>query len=511
MRVCLALVFLLLAPGASAQEGDSARDDAIFGGDSPAEGAPESSGRDEGAIFGGDSPESPGDTGRDEDAIFGDEGTDTSTETPAATPESRDDAVLGQGAEGIDGFQIIEDTLAIGGIVYMRTAYSILQDNDIEDNTLSMPNLLDVYLDARPGERVRAYVRGRMSYDPTIDPDGTGAFGQPVGDNPDVLLDQLWLKFDIARAVFMTLGKQPIRWGTARLWNPVDVVNAARRDPLALFDERTGVTLVKVHVPVESLGWNFYLVGMMDEASGLDKIGVAGRAEFVIETAELSLSAVYQKGRKPRVGFDFSAGIGDVDLYGEVGVAFGLDGKVWEGTFDVSTFTLPNEQDVSDDVAVQVAWGLNYGVNYTDEDVLYLGVEAFWNQRGYQDESLYPWLLYQSSQGQGGFQPFYLGEWYTALYLLLPSPGEWDDGSITFSTLANLSDLSFISRLDLTVRVLTWLDIQTYVSGHYGTKGGEFRFAVDIPAVDIPGVLSFPGVEIKPQLIDLGLNLRVSI
>lgn len=475
--------------------------------------------RDEDAIFGESPAEPPPSTplDRDEDSIFGEEPGDAPEVAPAPDsapespprPPSRDDDVLGQ--SDITGMEIIEDTLAIGGFVYLRTTYSILEGNDIEDNTLSMPNLVDIYFDARPGDRVRAYVRGRLKYDPTVDPDATGAFGQAPGDNPDVLLDQLWLKFDIARAVFMTLGKQPIRWGTARLWNPVDVVNAARRDPLAFYDERTGVTLAKVHVPVESLGWNFYVVGMLDEANGLDKLGVAGRAEFVIESAELSLSAVYQKGRKPRVGFDFSAGIGDVDLYGEVGVSFGIDGKAWEGDFNLATFTLPTEQDVGDDVAVQVAWGLNYGVNYSDEDVLYVGAEAFWNQRGYDGKDLYPWLLYQSALGEGGFQPFYLGEWYAALYLLFPSPGAWDDGSVTFSTLGNLSDLSFLSRLDVTARVLTWLDIQTYVAGHYGTKGGELRFGVDIPAVEIPGVLSFPGVKLNPQLIDLGINLRVSI
>jgi hypothetical protein len=31
-----------------------------------------------------------------------------------------------------------------------------------------MPNLLDVYLDARPVERVRAFASGRLAYDPTL-------------------------------------------------------------------------------------------------------------------------------------------------------------------------------------------------------------------------------------------------------------------------------------------------------------------------------------------------------
>lgn len=493
--VATVLALVAWTGGARAQQPDDpARDEEAIFGDSP---DPAAGDHDEDAMFGGDdaAPESPD--------VPGDSATRAA---PAASTGNRDDDVLGEHAAPMEGLEIIDDTLAIGGLVYMRLAHTIRKDTDVEDNSLSMPNLVDMYFDARPGDRVRAYVRGRVTYDPTLDPDGTSAFGQSQGSNPDVLLDQLWMKFDIARAVYMTIGKQPIRWGTARLWNPVDVVNAARRDPLALFDERTGVTLAKVHIPVESLGWNFYVVGMLDEASGLDKLGVAGRAEFVIETAELAISAVYQKGRKPRLGFDLSAGLGDFDLYGELGVAFGSDVPVYAGSFDLQTLTFPCEQDVDDKEAIQATLGLSYGVNISDEDVMYLGLEGFWNQRGYPNEELYAWLLYQEN-----FQPFYLGQWYAALYILLPSPGDWNDTSWTLSTLANLSDLSFLTRLDFSVRVLTWMDVQAYVAGHYGTEGGEFRFALDIPPIALPGQEPFDGIQLAPAILDLGLNLRIAI
>jgi hypothetical protein len=64
-----------------------------------------------------------------------------------------------------------------------------------------------------------------------------------------------------------------------------------------------------------------------------------------------------------------------------------------------------------------------------------------------------------------------------------------------------LSDLSFVSRVNATFRVLTWLQLEAFVGVHYGTRNGEFRLGVSIPDV----------IELSPQLIDLGLNFRLQI
>lgn len=495
MRAWPLLAVCLLAAPVAAQQGpppaETEREADMFGGPDPTE------------------PTTTPEQQREQD-IFGEPEAPVDEPVAPSADTDRERNLFGGGDEpAISHTSLLsleEDILAIGGQVYLRLVHNIQEGEDFEDNPLSMPNLVDLYFDARPNDRVRAFVSGRLKYDPTIDPDAPGAFGQPAPDNPDILLDQLWLKFDVARAMWVTLGKQPIRWGTARLWNPVDVVNASRRDPLAFFDERTGVTLAKLHFPVESLGWNFYVVGLFDDGDSLDKIGAAVRGEFVFSTVEMSVSGMIQKDRKPRVGFDFSAGVWDFDIYGEVGVSFGSDLAVYEGKLDILNLVLPTEVDLGDQAIPQVTAGLNYAVTYSDEDSLYIGAEYFFNDKGYDDEGLYPYLIYQ-----GAFQPFYLGQHYAALYLLLPAPGRWDDTSFTLSGIGNLSDVSFLSRLDFTITVLTYLEIQSYVAVHAGTKGGEYRFAADIPAINIPGQVAFPGVEVKPQMVDIGLNFRVSI
>jgi len=70
-----------------------------------------------------------------------------------------------------------------------------------------------------------------------------------------VLLDQMWLRFDIKHTVFVTAGRQHVRWGTARFWTPTDFLHIQHRNPLDVFDARTGTTMIKVHVPWEQ-GWN---------------------------------------------------------------------------------------------------------------------------------------------------------------------------------------------------------------------------------------------------------------
>ena len=62
-----------------------------------------------------------------------------------------------------------------------------------------------------------------------------------------VLLDQAWLRFDLGRTLFITAGKQHVKWGTSRFWNPTDFLQR-KRNPLEPFDVRTGVNMVKLPI-----------------------------------------------------------------------------------------------------------------------------------------------------------------------------------------------------------------------------------------------------------------------
>ncbi|AKJ05842.1 hypothetical protein ATI61_110408 [Archangium gephyra] len=496
----------------------------------------------EGDLFGGETPATqeaspaPADAPRpDESALFGD-----APEAPpaAAAPESQDPRPGDRDAQALDGpaatnafdtEDAVEDPLKIGGRFYLRALSQGSEGVSFGNTSLSAPMLVDGYFDARPTDRLRGFVLGRLTFDPTRK-EGSGSLVPSVSSasaaaaEPRVLLDQAWLRFDLGRTLFITAGKQHVKWGTARFWNPTDFLSPQRRDPLALFDARTGATMLKVHVPWEARGWNFYAIGLLDNAGPADtlgRVGGAARAEVVLGSTELGFDAVLQRGRKPRFGFDFSSGLGPIDIYGELAVRRGLDTPVYrlpaglalEELFNPGTGgppldigALPIEAQYLDGSYVpQVSGGATWTFAYSENDTATVGVEYFYNPTGYSTSAVYPYLLFQ-----GQFQPFFLGQHYAAVYGLLSGPGSWDDTNFILSNLGNLSDRSFITRLDVTHRALRYLSVEAFVALNYGQKGGEFRFALNLPAMRRGGQ-EIPPISIAPPTLQAGVGLRIDL
>lgn len=466
------LLTLLAAASAFAQDDAAAREAEMFGPSEPAEPA---------------------------------EPTKPSEPTDKAEPATRDERVLG--GDLLTDETIAErlaeedDPLDIGGLLYLRLQYLARDEGDPEEFPLRAPNLLDLYLDARPNDRVRGFVSARIEYDYTVADDAADPLtGLPL-DETAVLLDQLWLKFDIARVVFVTVGKQRIKWGSGRFWNPTDFLNEERLDPLSVttLDERLGVPLLKFHLPIESLGWNFYAIGSMGEAAEPEDVGGALRAEFLVGQTELALSGALRRNNPYRVGADVSTGVGPFDLRLEAAAFNGDERPYYRGDFELPT-TLPEEFSREDEWIVQVSTGGEVGIRYSNEDSFYLGAEYFFNDAGYESAALYPWLAFQ-----GRFTPFYLGRHYAAIYGLLPAPGQWDDTTFVLSGFGNLSDQSFLARLDYNVNVLTYLALNAFGSVYFG-ENGEFHFGLELPPFG-----EFPGIDLAQPLFDVGLGLRLSI
>ncbi|MEZ4459151.1 MAG: hypothetical protein R3E66_05400 [bacterium] len=481
--------------------------------------------------------------------MFGGEA-ETPEQAPATEPSSRDEAMLGSRTAESDAVAKLlaaDDPLAIGGQVFLRANYAVLDEGDLEDFALSTPNLVDLYLDGRPGDRVRFYTRARLSYDPTVNENTTNAFGG-TGQKTRVSLDQLWLKFDVESRVFVTVGKQRIKWGTGRFWNPTDFLNTETLDPLsvAVFDERLGVSLLKLHLPVESIGANFYLIGTLDDAARPADVGAALRAEFVVGTNEITATAAVRHNNPLRLGADFNGALGPLDVKLEAALRHGVTTPFYKGNYDTSPLTidefdltgvspdgipaaieaqlpavlaarLPQGYSREDDWIPQVVAGVEYGVNYTEDDAVYFGAEYFYNGAGYKDADLAALIAV------GAFNPFYTGVHYAGAYALLPSPGDWDDTSFSLSGFGNLSDSSFISRIDYSYRFATYLTFNAYVQSHFG-KQGEFNYTYSQgPLVDPALIASLTpeqraglppavvdGVNVIGPLVDLGVGLRTS-
>lgn len=442
---------------------------------------------------------------------------------PAAS-SARDDEIFGGGLAGPGGVEETERRLGdletkvkAGGRLFMRLNYLIRDEDVAERSAISSPNLLDLYVDARLNDRVRGYAQARVTHDFSVAEGQVGAFGE-TQQKTRLLLDQVWAKFDIAHTVYATVGRQRIKWGTGRFWNPTDFLNAAARDPLAVFDERLGVSMVKLHLPIESLSWNFYGIVTLDDADLLKRIGGAFRAEILLGQAELTLSATMRKDAPTRLGFDLSAGLSFLDFRAEGALIHNSNRPYYRGSFAPPDRPLPTLVDRSDEWIPQAVVGVEATLKLSDRDSLILGLEYFYNDSGYDDGNLYPFLLFQDSANRRAcsgpdcaapaFQPLYMGRHYGAAYLALPNPFGFSDTTVILSALANLSDRSALGRLDFQTTVLSFLSLSLFGQLHFADRG-EFKLGFAVaPTAGVPGLEN--GASIADPIFDLGAGLSLT-
>jgi hypothetical protein len=462
----------------------------------------------------------------DEAELFGDRSSPNAAPPPPAATARRDP----------------EDPLHLGGHLYLR-ASTLWQERVAPSRWgLSSPNLLDLYVDVRPNDRVRGFALGRMTYDPTV---GAAATALPLGApsalealtpsrpaaNPRVVLDQLWVNFDVERRVFVTAGRQHVKWGVGKFWNPTDYLHPVRRDPLAVYDERAGTTMLRVHAPWEARGWNAYGVALLDDLAGepeptnrLGRVALGARAEVVLGAFELGADAIAQDGRRPRFGVDVSGGVWELDLYAEAALRTGTDAPRWRVAAPGAPLLERYESYRPEGFTPAYVAGGSWSRNYTDEDVITLGAEYAYDAAGYDDSTIYPFLLAGAPEltgdpaeplrqrDPGAFRPFSLGKHYAGAFVLLPSPGRWNDTTFTLSVLGNLSDRSFVARLDHALLALTYLRIESYAAASFGREGGELRLGFDLPGDRIATGLP-PSLRLTSPapVLQLGLALRVSL
>ncbi len=174
------------------------------------------------------------------------------------------------------------DTLQIGGRLELRANSSQQEQQKFPESSYSQLKRADLYFDTRPNKDLRTLLRLRLSEEAPVNPAvAAAAAGTSVCTRcAKTEIDEFWFKWDVDDAVFFTLGKQHVKWGSARLWNPTDFTAVTTRDPLALFDSRLGQELLKVHIPVEKQGFNYYALLQFDDTKRNDDLGVALRGEF---------------------------------------------------------------------------------------------------------------------------------------------------------------------------------------------------------------------------------------
>ena len=106
-----------------------------------------------------------------------------------------------------------------------------------------------------------------------------------------------------------------------------------------------------------------------------------------------------------------------------------------------------------------------------------------------------------------------VGRHYTAIYVSWPDPLGLRDTGLSFTTLGNLSDSSWMARVDYNVTLLSAIKFRVNVGTSLGRRG-IFRFGMKIPAQgekDPTGGLLARGMRMYPQLVSAGVDLLIDI
>ena len=431
-----------------------------------------------------------------------------------------------------------EKPLTIGGSVYLRAVTSATEGESASQWSFSTPFLLDAYFDGRPSDRVRGYVRTRTRFNPSaatgddstqsnVDEPEATLSGGANERGPTTALDQVWISFDIAHAVFVTAGRQHDTWGTAHIFNPTDFLHKNPRNPFELFDARLGSTMLKLHVPWEEQGWNLYVYGLTEDTEAVDKVGkIAGaaRLQLTLGTTEISGGTLLRRSHKPQYAVDVSTGLGALELYGEC--------ALWAGS-DVDRisrndeFRLPSDPSADLPTIVEAAFPRHRSAGprvqatvgslyelYTEAGSVYsVGAEYAFNQLGYDDPEVYTGLFAPRQVPlEPRPTPLQLGRHYAAFYLLADSPAGLESNKFRLALLSNLSDRSLGTQLDYTLKFLGSAYFESFVTLHLGPRHGEFRggAAVELPDAN-NNLVAVPQLSRPATRLDAGLALRVNL
>jgi hypothetical protein len=399
------------------------------------------------------------------------------------TPDSRDQDIFGEKApvgekaltSDSDMSKRLIDSLQVGGRLEVRTDYGQLEKQNAAGTEAGQLKQADVYFDTRPNKDLRGFLRLRFSEASGIDaqtpltPNTTPCTGSCLQTD----IDEMWFKWNMHDTVYATLGKQHVKWGSGRIWNPTDFTAAQVVDPLALFDRRLGVDMIKLNLPFEKQGYNFYAILEYQTINQVEQVSGALRGEFAfLGVGEAAVSFQVKAHSPIRAGLDISSGLGPIDVHTENAFIKREQQLLYRGDVSPTTGQLPTSYEKSDKWFLQSVSGIEHTFKYNSDNSVTVGGEYFFNQLGYDTRDL---ELYSLITGQS--PSLYGGSHYAAAYINLPNPGNWTETSFYLNGIKNLSDKTSVIRLTGSWLLYKDAEIQGFVGECQGDYG-ELCFRV---------------------------------
>ncbi|NLN17850.1 MAG: hypothetical protein GX162_01045 [Firmicutes bacterium] len=252
-------------------------------------------------------------------------------------------------------------------------------DEEVLTNTLEATFFADI----RPKDDYRIFGKATVSY-PFTESEAQGE--QPARGFDDIVqIRELFADFDHDDKWFFRVGKQTIGWGVGYFFSPADIINLTPIDPEDPEAEREGPLSIKINRPVDR--HNLYLYLLADQATRLDELAVAPKAEIVLGGTEVGMGAYVRKDRAPMAMFTLSSGLGKTAVFAETVVKHGSDKRFVRHVAVTPDNPLGLELLKRDDeYFFSATGGLRY--SYADDEGRYnltFAAQYFYNGEGYDD------------------------------------------------------------------------------------------------------------------------------
>lgn len=339
-----------------------------------------------------------------------------------------------------------EKNLDIGGRFFYTNTLLVAEKNQVGEGRLGTHGIVDLYFDKRFDEDLRFYYQQKISNSVSTEQSFIPLVLSRLNEQNDV--DQLWIKFSLQQRYYFTVGKQPTKLGTGFVWQPTDFLNIDRFNPLDLSDQRLGVNLIKLQMPLPEQKLNLYAITQFDDTSTVEESGVLLRAEYLANSGEYAFSTKSSKDSQIRIGLDGSVNLHYFDwLVSLAGIhndpiPFVLSAP--DPSLLSVSYVLPPSQtlDRSDEWFKQISTGWLYTRSVFDNKTFLFNGEVFYNEAGYTDRDVLPFMIVNSfiPGSQTSFNPLYFGKEYAALGFTLQGLGHDADQSLTLLAISNLDD-----------------------------------------------------------------------
>lgn len=302
---------------------------------------------------------------------------------------------------------------------------------------------------------------------------------------------ELFVDFNIGRAVYFRTGKQVLQWGRCYLWNPTDLINIQKQTFVTRIEPREGTYGLKVHAPFGTKA-NLYGFANMYQTDKVREIAGAGKLEFLMGGTEMAFSAWGREGYHPVYGYDFSTRVLGVDIVGEASLSRGSNTWKVEETGGVITAA-------RDDRAWTGRACLDFGRGFdfnNQPKKIQVNLEVFYNGEGYgenlfRDKGVYaydkpvtitvdgkpqtfpagPKALYL--MGNNLYEMNYYSPWYAALFTTV-NKFFTSDFAWKINLIGNIMQRSFIASTGLSYANINDFKAGIEVYGFFGRKDTEY-------------------------------------